>query len=200
MAQVTPAADFHFLNKRWSPAEPCADTGFIKESKGSVFFALADVAGHGRSAAVFVPKILKHFKKNYDKDLVDTMNSLHDLLRGTRGAAAVAGRMNLTGGRVEYVGLGNISVRKFGKNPVRKVSNEGIIGYVIPAAKKESVKMSKKDVLLLYTDGIRDHFDASECPSGFFDLSAKKIAGGIMKFFNKGNDDAGCIVLRYKNG
>ena len=180
--------------------EPCADLGYIKENGDNLFFAIADVAGHGDKAHQLSLVIKQYFVKNHKDDLVSLMKGLHLFLKGTRGAVAAAGHLDMKTGAVEYVGLGNISVRKFGQKNVRFISNEGIIGYVIPTPKIERLQLEAGEGLLLYTDGILNHFDVSECPEGFLDKDAKHIAEGIIKHFYKGNDDAGCIAIRYKNG
>jgi serine/threonine protein phosphatase PrpC len=124
------------------------------------------------------------------------MSGLHEHLKGTRGAVGVAGTLVLKTGLVEYIGIGNISMRVFGKTHSRIPSNEGIIGYTIQALKIQTVQLSPGEVLLLYTDGIRDHFNASECPRGFFKKDAGWIVENVMKYFYKGDDDAGCIAIR----
>lgn len=199
MGLMSRHVDYYFLKKPFMKNEPCGDLGYLHENKESLFFAIADVAGHGDSAHQFAVVIKNYFAKNHQNDLLDIMNNLHALLRGSRGAVGVAGLLDKKTGAVEYVGVGNISIRIFGKKNRRPISNEGIIGYVIPTPKIERLQLSAGDVLLLYTDGIRDHFNANECPEDLFKKNAKQIAGGIMKHFNKGNDDAACIAIRYKN-
>ncbi len=179
--------------------EPCADLGHIEENKDSVFFAIADVAGHGDNAHKLSLAIKRFIVKSPKKDLVGLMNGLHAFLNCSRGAVGVVGIFYKKTGVVEYVGVGNISMRKFGKKDERIISNEGIIGYVIHTLKIERLRLTAGEVLLLYTDGIRDHFERNECPEGLFDKDAKHIVNGLIKNFYKGNDDAACIAIRYKN-
>ncbi len=190
----------HFFSKRsFITNGPCADLGTTQEDKDHLFFAIADVAGHGHEAHKLSLVIKKYLVKNHKKNLLDLMYGLHALLKGSRGAVGVAGLLTKKTGAVEYVGVGNISMRKFGKKDRRIISNEGILGYVIRTLKIQSLQLAVDDVLLLYTDGIRDYFNRSECPKGFFDRDATHIVKGIMKQFYKGNDDAACIAIRYKN-
>ena len=192
--------DYHFSKKAFKKNELCADLGYFKENKDSLFFAVVDVAGHGNEAHRLSLAIKKYFIKSHKTDLVGLMNGLHAFLKGSRGAVGVAGLLFKRTGAVEYVGIGNISVRKFGKKNIRTISNGGILGYVIRTPKIERLQLSAGEVLLVYTDGIHDYFDVRECPEGLFDEHAKHIVGGIMKHFYKGNDDAGGIAIRYKNG
>ncbi len=196
---MSASVDCHFSKKSFMKNEPCADLGCIKENKESLFFAIADVAGHGDSAHRLSLVIEKYFSKNYKKNILDLMKDLHTFLKGSRGAVAAAGFLDKKTGVVEYVGLGNISVRKFGGENIKFISNEGIIGYVIPTPKIERVQLTAGEGLLLHTDGIYNHFDVSNCPDDLFDRNAKHIAEGVIKHFYKGNDDAACIAIRYKN-
>lgn len=199
MGKINRDVDYHFLKKPFIKNESCADMGYLKENKDRLFFAIADVSGHGDNAYRLSLVIEKYFVKNHKNDLVHLMNGLHTLLKGTQGAVAVAGVFYKKTGVVEYVGIGNITMRKFGKENIKFVSNEGIIGYVIPTPKIERLQLAAGEGLLAYTDGILNHFNVSDCPEGLFDKDAKHIVNGIMKQFYKGDDDAACIAIRYKN-
>lgn len=200
MAVIEPAgADSFFLSKPYMKNGRCADFSHVHETKNSLFFSLVDVAGHGDGAYHLVPVIKKYLEKNHKKDLLDLMHGLHELLRGTRGAVGLAGLLDKKTGAVQYVGIGNISMRVFGKKDTRILSNEGIIGYVIRTLKVERLRLMAGGTLLLYTDGIRDYFDRTDCPKGLFQEDAKHVVKGIMKHFFRGDDDAGCFAIRRKN-
>ncbi len=193
------AADYHFSKKSFSDDEQCADLGYFGKKGKDLFFAIADVAGHGASAHKLSLEIEKYFAKADKTDLLDLMNGLHVFIKGSRGAVGVAGVFSPKTGIVKYVGIGNISMRIFGKKDSRLISNEGIIGYVIRTPRVERLQLAADDVLVLYTDGIRDHFDRNDCAEGLFDQESKHIVSDVMKYFNKGNDDAACIAIRHKN-
>ena len=197
MAKISRGVDYHFLKKSFMKNEPCADLGVIKENKSDLFFAIADVAGHGDNAYRLSLVIKKYFVKNHKKNLVDIMNGLHTLLMGTRGAVAVVGLLDKKTGAVEYIGIGNISVRKFGRENIGFISNEGIIGYIIPRPEIKRLQLAPGECLFLHTDGIMNHFDVNHCTKDLFGKDAKRITEGIMKHFYRGSDDAGCIAIRY---
>lgn len=196
---MSAAVDYHFSKKSFMKNAPCADLGVMKERKDSLFFALADVAGHGDNAYQLSLVIKKYFLKNHKKGLVDLMNGLHVLLKGSRGAVGLAGLLYKKTGAIEYIGIGNISVRRFGRENVRFISNEGIIGYIIPKLKIKHLRLTTGEGLLLYTDGILNHFNVDECAEDLFHKDAKHIVEGVIKYFYKGDDDAACIAIRYKN-
>src|SRR3989338_5861372 len=147
MGEISAAVDYHFSKRSFMKNEPCAGLGYIKESKDDLFFAIADVAGHGDGAHRLSLVIEKYFIETHKNDLVALMNGLHALLKRSRGAVGLAGFLYKETGAVEYVGIGNISMRKFGKKAIRVISNEGILGYVIRTPKIERLQLSAGETL-----------------------------------------------------
>ena len=62
--------------------------------------------------------------------------------------------------------------------------------------KAQTLKLYAGDVLVMYSDGIKEHFEPSECREILMG-NAKSIAVGLLNQFGKKNDDASCIALRY---
>ena len=52
------------------------------------------------------------------------------------------------------------------------------------------------DLLVLYTDGVKDRFTADDYP-GVFSHAPKEVVRNIVKRFGKDHDDAACIAVRY---
>jgi serine phosphatase RsbU (regulator of sigma subunit) len=78
----------------------------------------------------------------------------------------------------------------------RFVSGDGIVGYMMTTPREQNLKLFAGDVLVMYSDGIKEHFDLSEYP-GILTGNAKSIAGGLLNQFGKKNDDVSCIALKY---
>ena len=174
----------------------CGDTGIIKEFNHKLFIGIIDVLGHGKEAYEIAVISKKYLENNYHKDLIVIMKGLHKHLRNSRGAVAGLCLIDLITGELKYVGIGNITARIFGTNTVRIVPRPGIIGYAIPTPREERKKLYNNDVLLLYTDGIKEHFELEDYPELIQD-DARTIASNIINKFGKKNDDAACIVLRF---
>ncbi len=100
---MSAAVDYHFSKKPFMKNEPCADLGHFEENKDHLFFAIADVAGHGDNAYQLSLVIKKYFVKNHKIDLLDIMNGLHILLKGSRGAVAAAGLLYKKTWAGEYI-------------------------------------------------------------------------------------------------
>jgi negative regulator of sigma-B (phosphoserine phosphatase) len=189
--------DYYLVKRAVTRREAeCGDTGVIKEFDGRCFLALVDALGHGREAHDVAIIAQAHLEENCGGEPVDVMQGLHACLKGTRGAVAAICRLHIETGELTYVGMGNIVVRVLGPRPFRFVSSDGIVGYMISTVRKQTSKLFAGDVLIMHSDGIKEHFELSQCP-GLLTGTAKFIATGLLKQFGKEEDDASCIALKY---
>lgn len=174
----------------------CGDIAVIKEYDNQCFIALIDVLGHGVEARKIALLAKSYLELSYEEELTKLMNGLHEHLKGTRGAVAAICHFDICTGKLEYVGVGNITVRIFGVKARRFIPQDGVIGYIIAKPMKNITKLHNGDILIMYSDGIKEHFDEFEC-NGLLKEGAEQIADGIMRKFGKENDDASCVVLKY---
>lgn len=193
-----PGLDCHFIKRalEGSP-DACGDAGLILESSDELFWALIDVLGHGRDAHAVAVRAEGYLVENYRQSLAEVMKGLHEHLRGTRGAVAALGCLHKETGKMLFSGIGNIMTRLYGAKPHQFLSRDGIIGYVIPNPVEHEVELNSGDILVATSDGIREHFDMNFFPD-LLKGSARQIAAKIMDQLSKGDDDASCIVVRYR--
>lgn len=176
--------------------EECGDTGVIVTGDETCFVALVDVLGHGpeaRQSAIVAEEFLPACA---DADLAASLKGLHDKLRRGRGAVATLCQLDLASGELVMAGVGNITTRVFGSENTRLLSRDGIVGYSMSTPRVQRLRLRPGDVVLLYSDGIRESFDPHDCP-GLLEGSAREIAQRVMGHFRKQDDDASCLVLRY---
>jgi negative regulator of sigma-B (phosphoserine phosphatase) len=190
--------DYHLLKRSLTGlANECGDTGIIKLYDNECFLALVDVLGHGRAANDIAVLAEKYLLENYRCDLVDILKGLHSHLKGTRGAVVALCRLDLISGVINYVGMGNINTRIYGIENLSFLSRDGIVGYSISTPRGRQVTIYPGDILILTSDGVRQHFDLAHYP-GLLNGTAQKIATNMIDNLGKGDDDASCIVLRIK--
>lgn len=193
-----PRLDYCLLKQALTGLEDeCGDTGVIEENGSRCFFALIDGVGHGKEACAAARLAESFLLEDTSRDLVDMMNGLHSHLKGSRGAVAFLCRLDIETGLLRYVGIGNITVRIFGERDYRLVSRDGIIGYMMAGPRENEERLSPGDLIMLSSDGVKEHFDPLEVP-GLLKGPARKIAAEMLGRFAKGNDDASCFVLRYE--
>lgn len=174
----------------------CGDLGIIKTNGEECFLALLDVLGHGATARDIALTAQHYIENNYNNELVDIIDGLHAVLKGTRGTVAALLHFEVNTGTLSYSGIGNITVRIFGRNSSRLILRDGIIGYMMSKPEKKVISLLPGDILLIHSDGIREHFDVSEC-ADLFPESAQNIANELLVRFWKKNDDASLIVMKY---
>ncbi|MEW6505880.1 MAG: SpoIIE family protein phosphatase [Chloroflexota bacterium] len=189
--------DCHFVFRAlYGGAAECGDTGLIKVDTEQCFLGLVDALGHGRDAHIIGCMARDYLDVNFRNDLVVTMQGLHRHLQGTKGVVAALCRIDLNTGDIRYVGIGNIAVKILGPRTFSFAPRDGVIGYIIPTPREQHQKLGPGDILVMYSDGIQEHFDPLDC-AGLFAGTAESIAHGLLEQFGKENDDASCIALRY---
>lgn len=193
-----PELDYFLAIRPLAREKVCGDIGIIKEFDNRVFIGIVDVAGHDEDAGKAVLLCKDFLEKNYRQDLATIMESLHQQMKELNENAVVGlCLLDLKKGELTYIGVGNITLRKFGSSNVSIVPRSGIIGFTMLSLKEEEMILHDGDVLVLYTDGVEDHFDLEDYPELLVD-NAETVATYIINQFGKVEDDAACIVLRYQ--
>jgi len=190
--------DYFLAEKPLIDGGKSGDAGIIKEFDNSkVFMAIIDALGHGKDANR-VAVICKDFlEKNYGCNLLEIIYSLHENIKGSRGVVAGLCVLDLIKKELRYIGMGDITLRKYGSGNISLISRPGIIGYQISTPREEIMKILAKDVLVLYTDGVRSHFELKDYPE-LLKQNAKFIATYIINNFGRKNDDAACLVFKFR--
>ena len=174
----------------------CGDVGLIKCFDNYVIAMLVDGLGHGEKARHAAMLAIEYVRENYSTYLKEITINIHKLLMGTRGAVAAICLLDLDNGKLKYTGIGNISVRIIGDTHRRLVSQDGVLGHNIPTPRENETDFHKKQVLIMYSDGVRDHFEISNILK-WNNFSAQQIADEIVSKYKKINDDSSCVVLQY---
>ncbi|HPL67465.1 MAG TPA: SpoIIE family protein phosphatase [Smithellaceae bacterium] len=189
--------DFHYVFRALlgAPTE-CGDTGIIKLDHGRCFLGLVDVLGHGGHAYEVACLAHDYLDQHFTDDLVGLMQGLHEHLRGTQGAVAAFCWLDINTGDLAYAGIGNITARILGPRAFKMVSRDGVIGYRIPSVKGQKYNFYPGDILVMHSDGVREHFNTLDCTS-LLSGTAETIAKGVLEKFGKQDDDASCIAMRF---
>ncbi len=185
-----------------SHLRPCSgesvagDATHVQPNADRLFAAIIDVLGHGPEAHALMTTIEPVLERAAGNgvDVVTVLEQLHQALQGTRGAAAGLCSIDRTG-LVEYVGVGNTAVRCFGSAETRLVSKDGVLGQQMRTPLRQTLQLAPGDVLLLYTDGVKDRFTLADYP-GLLEQPADVIARTVVKRFGKDYDDAACVAVR----
>ncbi len=161
-----------------------------------LLLAVVDVLGHGDEAHELAVVIKDFLEKNWSSDVISLMQDLHADIKGSRGAVAGIGVLELASGELQYTSVGNTTIRLFGSRTLRLPSVEGIIGGEMRSPKRHCLQLRDRDVLIQQTDGVKESFDLSDYPQLLYE-GAATVARSIVHRFGKLYDDASCLVLRY---
>jgi negative regulator of sigma-B (phosphoserine phosphatase) len=172
------------------------DAVVIRPLEHGLFAAIIDVLGHGPDANELTHVIEAFLDLHATADVASLMARLHQRLKGTRGAAVGLCAVDSAAGKVDYVGIGNTSLRRFGESETRLVSYDGVLGQNMRTPLLQSVELEPGDLITLYTDGVSDRFTAAEYP-GILRHAPKEVVRIILDRFGKDHDDSACIAIRY---
>lgn len=171
------------------------DAAVVREVEDGLLVSIVDVLGHGVEAHEFAVQIEAFFETTTVTDPAMLADALHARFRGARGAAVGICHIRGCDGLVRYVGHGNTSARRLWREPVRMISRDGTIGARIRSSPPQSLKLETGDVLVMYTDGVKDRFELADYRHVISD-TAGSIARNVVELFGKGHDDAACIAVR----
>lgn len=158
--------------------------------------AMVDVLGHGPEAHDLTKVIAEFLERRATSDVSALMKRLHQHLTGTRGAAAGLCAIDSDAGTIDYVGIGNTSMRRVGESETRLVSNDGVLGQNMRTPLLQSLELDSGDLLVLCSDGVSDRFSSAAYP-GLLHQAPKDVVRTILDRFGKDHDDSACVAIRY---
>jgi negative regulator of sigma-B (phosphoserine phosphatase) len=172
------------------------DAVVIRPLEQGLFVAIVDVLGHGPEAHELTHVIDAYLARYGTSDVSGLMTRLHQHLKGTRGAAVGLCAIDAATGRLDYAGIGNTALRRFGNAETRLVSQDGVLGQNMRTPRSQTLQLEPGDLIVLYTDGVSDRFTSEDYP-GVMRHAPKEVARNIIQRFGKDHDDAACIAVRY---
>ncbi|MEE8587088.1 MAG: SpoIIE family protein phosphatase [Acidobacteriota bacterium] len=173
------------------------DLAFVKADSRGLFAALVDVLGHGPEAHQVGRQVERLLERSWSPNLPEVADAMNTHLKGTRGAAAGIAWMERQSALVEFVGFGNVRIRRFGSQETRLSGRPGTLGEGRRTPRVERLQLHPGDVVLLYSDGVRDRFDITQYPQ-LLAHDPRAITANMISRFGKEFDDASCIAVKYK--
>lgn len=179
--------------------DPSGDMHAVVEREDGALVALLDGLGHGYEAAVAVRTALPVIEAYAGEAVVSLVQACHDAMRRTRGAVMSVAWFDARDSSLTWTGVGNVDsvlIRAPGPTPARNeaiAARGGVVGYRLPTLRADRHPVSRGDLLVMASDGIRSNFNAGIVTQ----FSAQEIAESILVRYAKGTDDAHVVVARY---
>jgi len=174
----------------------CGDSWAVYQDAERAVIMLVDGLGHGPDAAEASGEAVKTFDRHSNLDVATILTNVHEALRSTRGAVVAAAEVELSTGKVQFSGVGNICSRIVEwSTSQHMVSLNGTAGL---AAKFKvfDYDWARSGVLIMCSDGLTTHWRLSAFP-GLIAAHPSLIAGILYQNFYRGRDDVTVMAARW---
>jgi anti-sigma regulatory factor (Ser/Thr protein kinase) len=174
----------------------CGDGWSVLQGRGCLIAFVVDGLGHGPDAAAAARAAISAVEKNAQHEASQIMDSVHNALRPTRGAAAAIVMIEAESERCTYCGIGNISASVRGEGNARNmVSHNGILGHQVRRMQEFQYPFPKGALLVMHSDGVATHWDLAAYP-GLEARHPALVAAALYRDHSRGRDDTTVLVLR----
>ncbi|PQP01858.1 serine/threonine protein kinase [Massilia phosphatilytica] len=176
--------------------EECGDGwGVTCDLDGATLLGV-DGLGHGPEAAKAAHGAIEALEKRPAAAPGAVVQTAHELLRITRGAALSVARIDYRSDEVRFAGIGNVSaIVHDGLARRALVSHNGIVGHNMRKVQEFAVPFPPGALCVLASDGIQTQWDLGAYPGLHMHVPAL-VAAVLMRDFIRRRDDAMVLVAR----
>lgn len=156
---------------------------------------LVDGLGHGPDAAAAATAALTVFDPQRGGSPGQYIERAHAALRGTRGAAIGAYRIDGGTQRIRFAGAGNILGRVISGIADRTlVSQNGTAGIQMRSVQEQELDWPAHALVILHSDGIQSRWQLDDAT--VLQRDPAIVAAFVLWKFARGRDDATVVVIR----
>ena len=178
--------------------QACGDAWAVTATGPAWGAVLADGLGHGEEAARASDEAVRVFQEHGEETPADLVQRMHQVLRSTRGAAALVLGGDAATGTVRACGVGNVSAAVVSEDSTRQVTSvNGTLGHALRKVKEFIYTWPRTALLVAYSDGLSSQLSLERYP-GWKARHPSLLAGLLWRDFGKAHDDATVLVLRYR--
>lgn len=171
------------------------DVYVVREyAEDHVLISVIDGLGGGSEAERAARLAAQTLEQYPDYPLQDLIRRSHTALHSTRGAVIGVLRLELASSQATYVGVGNIGVQVYSRQPIKPISKNGILGFRLPSLLELRYVYDPGDIFVLYSDGVSSNFaqdnkiDIKQPP--------QRMAEQILANYGKHTDDATVVAIK----
>jgi len=171
------------------------DVYVVREyAEGHVLISVIDGLGGGSEAERAARLAAQTLEQYPDYPLQDLIRRSHTALNSTRGAVIGLLRLELASSHAIYVGVGNIGVQVYSRQPIKPISKNGILGFRLPTLLELRYVYDPGDIFVLYSDGVSSNF----AQDGKIDIKQppQRMAEQILTTYGKHTDDATVVAVK----
>lgn len=174
----------------------CGDSWTVSYRPDEMTTAIIDGLGHGLYAAEASRAAVDALNSRAFTSCADAVQTMHERLRHTRGAAGTVVRVSRTTQVVHVAGIGNVAAAICHAGSVRRtVSLNGILGGEARSIREYSYPWIPDALLVMHSDGLTSSWSLDAYP-GIARRHPAVIAAVLYRDFNRGRDDVTVLVGR----
>jgi len=163
-------------------------------AEGQVLISIIDGLGGGSEAERAARLAAQLLEQHPDLPLQELIRRSHTALHSTRGAVIGLLRLEQASNQATYVGIGNIGVQVYSRQPIKPISKNGILGFRMPSLLELRYVYDPGDIFVLYSDGVSSSFaqdnkiDIKQPP--------QRMTEQILETYGKHSDDATVVAVK----
>ena len=174
----------------------CGDAWAARTAGDRMVILVVDGLGHGIAAAEAAGEAVRLFGERFHLPAEQLMAETHAALRPTRGAAVGIATIQAAGGRVGFVGVGNIAGSVHAAGESRSlVSHAGIVGHQCHKIQEFGCPWAPGSTLVLHSDGLQTRWQLGRYP-GLTECHPAIIAATLYRDYVRGRDDVTVVSAR----
>ncbi|MDY0745894.1 ATP-binding SpoIIE family protein phosphatase [Paucibacter sp. R3-3] len=189
------AFDTAEINRPCYPESVSGDSTVVQPVAGGLLLGCIDASGHGPRAHALSTRLAQQLRAVAGTDMAHLLWLLHQSAVGTIGAAAAIAFVDTARSTLAFAGIGNIRIRCVGAVPWAGICRDGVLGERFPTPEVQQFQLHAGDVVLLYSDGIRETLSTQVLARAHLGTAAH-IADNVLQHGGKSTDDASCVVLK----
>lgn len=172
----------------------CGDAWAIRRTEQNTTVMIADGLGHGLFAADAARAATETFRDSNGTAPAALLTSIHQALRGTRGAAVAIASIDRGSRHIRYAGLGNIAGVILGGGKQRyMLSHNGTAGHEARVFQEFQYEAPDRGWVVMHSDGITTSWTLDAYP-GLIQRDPALTAAVLYRDANRERDDV-CIVV-----
>lgn len=165
--------------------------------QSGILVAAIDGIGHGAEAANAAKAAIAVLKNGVGEPIIPLVAACHEKLRSTRGVVLSLASIDAKHGLMTWLGVGNVQgvlVRADKKITSQEtlLLRGGVVGDHLPQLQAAVLPVSRGDLLVFATDGVRADFVRTLSPLE----NPQRATERILKGFCNQSDDALALALR----
>jgi anti-sigma regulatory factor (Ser/Thr protein kinase) len=180
------------------PGEAISGDGWATQRVGGrLRLLVADGLGHGPLAAAAARTAVQAFQAGGRSSLKELLESVHQALRATRGAAVAIAELDGYGGQLRFAGLGNVSAALLHEKRTGLASVNGTAGGEARTIRVYEHPLVPGALLVLHSDGVGTHWNLDLTP----ELRSKHpalVCGLLFRDHARPRDDATVLAVRFQ--